>query len=296
MKADFFLMLCLAGPALACPIASGGEWQELAPIPTVRQEHVTVALSHSSFAILGGIVPSRDSLATTDLVHIYDIAENTWRLAAPLPLPINHGNGAAFEGKIYLLGGLVVAPDGDWDATPDSWVYDEKRNSWTGIAPAPASSARGAAAVGVYNKTIYLAGGVKFIEARLGGQQATIDTVTAFDTVAGKWIALPHALAHSRRRETTLELPSSATRSTCLVGATTAPLRCGIQSLPWTWITWPPDGLPKRGGCPPRGAGLRQRRLARECIPLEGRGIQPRQRGCIMKLRFTIRSRIRGRN
>ena len=192
MKSYPLFALCLAGYAVASPTTLGGQWRDLAPIPTVRQEHVTVALSRSSFAILGGIVPSGDSWATTDIFQIYSIDKNTWRSAAPLPVPINHPNGAAVGNKIYLLGGLVETPQG-WYATPNSWAYNPNHNTWTSLPPTPSPSARGSAAVGVYNHTIYLAGGVSFLQPYLGGQQGTVNTVTAFDTLTGKWIALPPA-------------------------------------------------------------------------------------------------------
>jgi hypothetical protein len=65
-------------------------WQSLASIPKYpRQEHTTLALSATTLAILGGIVPSGAQFATTPLLQLYDIPTDTWRDAAPMPLALN---------------------------------------------------------------------------------------------------------------------------------------------------------------------------------------------------------------
>ncbi|KAK4443275.1 kelch domain-containing protein [Podospora aff. communis PSN243] len=170
-----------------------GTWSTLAPIPLFpRQEHTTVALSSTSLAILGGIIPTTSGGAnTTSLVQLYDIPTNTWKTLAPLPTPLNHLNAATIDGKIYVLGGLELSANNTWTATPKSWVYDPATNKWTDIAPMPASEARGSAAVGVYNKQIFLAGGMNVLEPFAGGRQGTVDVVSAFDTASGKWLSLP---------------------------------------------------------------------------------------------------------
>ena len=192
MRAAFFWLTVSAGVGLAKP-CEGGFWRDLAPIAlTPRQEHVTVPLPPSSLAILGGIVPAGEIFNTTDIVQIYDIQKDAWRSAAPMPVPLNHANAASLDGKIYLLGGLAVAPDGAWRAIPDSWVYDVASSTWQAIEPMPSNEARGSAAVGVYNKTIFLAGGMTVLSV-ISGEQASVDIVSAFDTVSGRWLALPAA-------------------------------------------------------------------------------------------------------
>ncbi|KFA76925.1 hypothetical protein S40288_06205 [Stachybotrys chartarum IBT 40288] len=186
--------------ALAATLVAGsggrGSWQSLAPIPIApRQEHGTVAISSNTIAIVGGIIPSGivsngTGFNTTSIVQLYDILDNQWTSGASAPVEVNHPNLAAVDGKIYLLGGL-----GDtgaaWDGFPDSFVYDSATNNWDSIEPMPIDERRGSAAVGVYNKTIYLAGGLRTLELRIGGIQATMDVVSAFDTVSGKWTPVP---------------------------------------------------------------------------------------------------------
>lgn len=150
-----------------------------------------MSTSSSSFAILGGVIARDDGWPTVDLVQFYNIGKNSWRTAAPLPLPLNHANGAAVGNKIYVLGGMTAGLNDtgspfNWAPTSGSWVYDQGENSWAKIQSMPESEARGAAAVGVYKNVIYLAGGIiSLLES--------VATVSAFDTVAGKWISLPAA-------------------------------------------------------------------------------------------------------
>jgi N-acetylneuraminic acid mutarotase len=185
-------LLISSALSLSLPRADVGSWSTLAPIPLFpRQEHSTVLLNSSSFAIVGGVIPTETGVNTTALVQLYNIPSNTWTTLAPLPVALNHPNAAAVDGKIYVLGGLAAASDGAWRGTPQSWVYDPKANKWSALEPMPASEARGSAAVGVYNELIFLAGGMSVLEPVAGGKQETVNTVSAFDTELGKWVTLP---------------------------------------------------------------------------------------------------------
>ncbi|KAK1826985.1 kelch repeat-containing protein [Podospora conica] len=174
-----------------------GTWSTLAPIPDFpRQEHITVVLSPTTFAIVAGIIPDPQApgnISTVGLVQIYNSASDSWRSVASAPVPLNHPNAASVNGDIYLLGGLLVAPDGVWRATPDCWIWDSAKDEWRAIAPMPASEARGSAVTAVHDGVIYLAGGMTVLEPFAGGVQGTVDTVSAFDTRKGKWITLPEA-------------------------------------------------------------------------------------------------------
>ncbi|KAK2796649.1 hypothetical protein FQN51_009090 [Onygenales sp. PD_10] len=188
----------------AIPLAIGtpyrphhGLWKDLPPIPIApRQEHSTVAISRSTIAILGGIVPEANSSIspTTTLVQLYNIQKNTWHSAAPLPIALNHPNVAAVHGRIYVLGGLTPDPEGAWRSVPDSWVYDPESDVWESIQPMPAGQERGSAAVGVDGHIIWLAGGMKILVPREGGEQTSVNLVSAYDTVSDTWLSLPTAV------------------------------------------------------------------------------------------------------
>ncbi|KAJ0115601.1 hypothetical protein J7T55_010424 [Diaporthe amygdali] len=163
-----------------------------------RQEHSTVAISSTTLAILGGIIPTGSEFSTTDIMQLYDIPSDTWTSASSLPIPINHSNAGVVDSKIFVLGALQVSPegegiDGSWQAIGAGWVYDISTDTWEVLAPLPDGTERGAAAVGVHNKIIYLAGGMRSLDLSPDGEQDTVDTVSAFDTVSGTWQPLPDA-------------------------------------------------------------------------------------------------------
>ncbi|KAF4965167.1 hypothetical protein FSARC_6985 [Fusarium sarcochroum] len=192
-------LLSLLTATLASAVPQGANtWKTLESIPIApRQEHGVVALSDKTLAILGGIVPNRDAdgFETTALVQFYSTQSNSWRrFVTEAPTKVNHPNVAAVDGKIYLLGGLSDITDGAWRAFSDSWVYNPDLDEWTELDPVSKGEERGSAAVGVHGNTIYLAGGMRTLEPTgPGGEQDTVDFVSAFDTKTSKWIDIPEA-------------------------------------------------------------------------------------------------------
>lgn len=179
---------------------SSGKWHEVAKISIApRGEHTTVALSESTLAILGGITAGGkdgSSPPTTDIMQLYNIAENRWRSAPKIPIPLNHLNVAVVHGKIFLLGGLAVLPNGTWSAIPNSWKYDPAQGKWEAIAPMPSGTARGACATAVDGSTIYLAGGQTVNVP--GVYQNSVDTVSSYNTEKDEWRVLSGRLPEGR--------------------------------------------------------------------------------------------------
>jgi N-acetylneuraminic acid mutarotase len=164
--------------APASPAVSG--WSTLASVPTgPLHEHSIVVLSPTKLAIIGGVLQAPTVLNT---VYIYDIPSNTWTKAVNFPVAINHANAAVVDGKLYVLGGMIGA---GWVGTEKSWVYDLAADKWTAVPSMPASEARGSAAMGVYNKTIWLASG------KTGSGGKSLTTVSAFDSITQKWLTIP---------------------------------------------------------------------------------------------------------
>lgn len=185
------------------------EWHNLPDIPAPRQEQSIAALGDRIY-IIGGITSNFSYTAATihepaelrpvSDVAFYDIKQRTWTSAAPLPVSINHGNVASVGGKLYLLGGLSGTNMSSWNGLPNSYVYDPDLDTWTEIAPLPEGSARGGAAVGVFGSTIFLAGGLSKLELTGSREQATVNTVSSYDTETGTWSSslppLPGARDH----------------------------------------------------------------------------------------------------
>ena len=110
-------------------------------------------------------------------------------------MPLNHVNAAIVDGKIYSLGGLAEAPGPDrvWRAVANSYMYDPATDHWTTIQKMPDGEARGSAAIGVYDKKIYLAGGLIDLELSGNYTQRTVAVVSIYDTQSQTWLTVPAA-------------------------------------------------------------------------------------------------------
>ncbi|GAB1309813.1 hypothetical protein MFIFM68171_00023 [Madurella fahalii] len=171
---------------LTVNLAFAQTWIDLASIPVGPiQEHTTVLLSDSQLATVGGLVRNG---STSNILLLYDIPSNAWKQGAPTPIVLNHPNTAVVDGKIYVLGGLTGT--WVWPAARTAWVYDPQNDRWSPLAAMSAADARGSAATGVYNGTIYLAGGI------LAGNGPTVDTVSAYHIASDTWISVPEQAAH----------------------------------------------------------------------------------------------------
>ncbi|KAI9649252.1 hypothetical protein NHQ30_001820 [Ciborinia camelliae] len=121
----------------------------------------------------------------------YSPLTNSWSSAAPLPLPLNHANAAAINGKIYLLGGLTPAPSNDfWFASSACYVYTPETDTWTQLLDMPPGLQVGAAAVGVHGNTIYLAGGLTWLNLSTT-YQPSVDLFTAWNVGTQVFTSLP---------------------------------------------------------------------------------------------------------
>jgi hypothetical protein len=130
---------------------------------------------HASAYLNGKIYRIAGAAIGTDFhVEVYDIAANTWSMAANYPFANHNLMAAALGGYVYAGGG---------NASPsNAWRYDPNTNNWTAIADLPAG--RSSAASGAYNGRWILAGGdVNF---------ATSNSVIAWDPTTSTWNNLPN--------------------------------------------------------------------------------------------------------
>lgn len=163
-----------------------------------RQEHGVAGFDGRVFVIGGVRYDNNNNVETVNLVEYYTIENQRWHVAAPLPQAINHPNTVAVDKNIYLLGSLAAGVN--WTALPNSYVYTPSNDSWREVASMPEGTARAASAVGVYNDTVYLAGGQLYLEIVPPYQQPGLDLVSSYNIGSNTWDTslppLPQARQH----------------------------------------------------------------------------------------------------
>jgi N-acetylneuraminic acid mutarotase len=127
---------------------------------------------HASAYLNGKVYRIAGRAIGTDFhVEAYDIATNTWSMAANYPFA-NHSLMAAALGTYIYAGGGNASPD-------KTYRYDPSTNTWDDAAVADLPAGRSAAASGAYNGRWILAGGdVNF---------AISTSAIAWDPVTNTW-------------------------------------------------------------------------------------------------------------
>ena len=119
---------------------------------------------------------------TTSPMYVYDITSNTWtRLLPERPYEGNHHAAVAYNGKLYLIGGLDAGQG-------QVQIYDPTTNGWSLGAPMPYPA--GACASALINGKIYVAGGI-FGEVAGSNVGYTTNAAAVYDPVSNVWASLP---------------------------------------------------------------------------------------------------------
>ena len=134
---------------------------------------------HASAYLNGKIYRIAGAAIGTDFhVEVYDIATNTWSMAANYPFA-NHNLMAVALGSYIYAGGGNASPD-------KTYRYDPSTNTWDDAAIADLPAGRSSAASGAYNGRWLLAGGdVNFVIS---------NSVIAWDPATNTWNDLPNML------------------------------------------------------------------------------------------------------
>jgi len=134
--------------------------------------HASAYLNGKIYRIAG------EGIGTDFHVEVYDIATNTWSMAADYPVANHTLMAAALGGFVYGAGG---------NSFPDkTYRYDPNTNTWDDAAIADLPAGRTAAASSVYNGRWLLAGGdVNF---------AISNSVIAWDPATNTWNDLPNMI------------------------------------------------------------------------------------------------------
>lgn len=156
------------------------QWTTLSPSGscTARHECGFVAHGDDLYLVGGrGIKP----------VEKYSIKENSWTAMIPTPLEMNHITPVSFDGKIYVVGGLVGKYPKEQPLT-HVYIFDPKSNSWTKDIEIPENRRRGGAGVTIYNDKIYIVNGIT-----LGHTSGTCAMFDVYDPKDKTWKSLPDA-------------------------------------------------------------------------------------------------------
>lgn len=133
-------------------------WQILPNIPTSRGWPGAVAYDGKIYVIGGcySLVPAKFQ-NPTNIVEVYDVAENKWKKLSSMKIPRVAPAVAALNGKIYVFGGFNRE---NWSANNSVEIYDISKNSWSFGPPMPTPRSWMKAKL-IKNK-IYVIGGVGY--------------------------------------------------------------------------------------------------------------------------------------
>lgn len=109
----------LASNAPAALQTDGCIWEARTPSPIGRIEGPSVVVDDRVY-VFGGFF--NQALRTTDQVHVYDPASDTWTRLADLPVPLTHAGFAVDNQKVWVVGGFRGNHPGPVIA--DIFVYD----------------------------------------------------------------------------------------------------------------------------------------------------------------------------
>ena len=164
-----------------------GLWSNGKPMPTPRDEASASAISDKIY-VIGGADYSKNLTGTRfDKLEIYDTQNNKWITSAkPMPVPIDHAESAAYNNKIYVIGGFIQGRV----PTNKLYIYDVLKDEWKEGKSMP--SPRAAFGAQFVNGTLYVVGG-------LNNSYVPINTVEAYDPQTNTWTSkdpMPTARHH----------------------------------------------------------------------------------------------------
>ncbi|MEO9601599.1 hypothetical protein [Parasphingorhabdus sp.] len=117
---------------------------------------------------------------TSNAAYACVIATESCETIAPVPVPEGRlaSVAATVAGKIYILGGYTVAPNGDERSTPEVFVFDPETGSYQQREDIP-TPVDDALAVPYQDRFIYLISGWH--------DEGNVSVVQMFDTQTGAW-------------------------------------------------------------------------------------------------------------
>jgi N-acetylneuraminic acid mutarotase len=171
------MMSTLIAHAIASTSASSFDpkqssiWSLANSMPTPRSEFMAEAIDNKIY-VIGGADYSQGE--QKDMVEVYNNTIDRWETVKPLPIALDHGATASYNGKIYVVGGFLEGKV----PTDKLFIYNPNEDEWIEGKPLP--SARGALAAEFVNGTLYAFGG-------LNSSQTPVTTNWAYDPRTDSW-------------------------------------------------------------------------------------------------------------
>lgn len=129
-------------------------WTQGSEMPTPRVEPSAGTVG-SNIYVIGGADYSKSLIGIRfDKVEIYDTQKDKWITSTrPMPVAADHTAAAAYENKIYVIGGFTEGRV----PTNKLFIYDTIKDEWT--EGKPMSTPRAAAAAQFLDGILYVVGG-----------------------------------------------------------------------------------------------------------------------------------------
>ena len=149
------------------------------PSAGLERTEVAAARVGRHVYVIGGFLPQGHR--TTAAVERYDTVRRRWTRVAPMPVALNHAAAAAYQGRVYVVGGYRGRA-GLSDETAALYRYEPRRDRWRRLRSMP--TARAALAVGVIGRRLYAAGGAT-------GSDGALTTLESYDFRTRRWRSGP---------------------------------------------------------------------------------------------------------
>ncbi|QRR00552.1 malectin domain-containing carbohydrate-binding protein [Dyadobacter sandarakinus] len=246
--------------------AGAGSWQalDIQSGAIIGREENAFVQAGDQFYLLGG----RGVLA----VQAYDPVRKTWENKAKVPMELHHFQAVVLDGLIYVVGALT----GNYPRetpVPNVYIYNPLTDKWTKGRSIPEDRRRGSAGVVVYNKKLYIAGGI--LDGHWTGHVPWLDE---YDPAANTWKELadaPRARDHFQAAVVNNKLYAAGGRrssgSTGEVFSLTVPEVDVYDFGTGKWNT-----LPAAANIPTQRAGAGTAVLDDELIIIGGESPQPK--------------------
>ncbi|XP_064481703.1 uncharacterized protein LOC135394733 isoform X2 [Ornithodoros turicata] len=161
-----------------------GEWSVIAPLRNARGYH-GVAILDNKFYVVGG-VDAHDVLLSS--VERYNPEEDTWDVLDKGLYCGRMGMGvSAFQGKLWVVGGIVQIVGLQTCSTAYVEVYNPNTNEWTYAASYLPSPRTCVSLLNVEDKELYCFGGIFYNNAGPTRKLLTIEDVVVYTDKMKSW-------------------------------------------------------------------------------------------------------------